>query len=177
MYKSLDESSVVNNYTRKVSDDLVRFVEQFDYVSYVSGYWEYYSQPGLNQLAWTSVSANNLTMITTVSFVSTATDTEVNDISVKLLEFAKKRSNRENFVGATGLFPLFAEIQAATTVNFELIDAVVLPIALIILGITLKSYRHIGVALCNFFVLYFWPLLFWYQLLDQLLSTRLHQPL
>ena len=50
-------------------------------------------------------------------------------------------------MAATGLFPLFSEMTHATEDNFILIDAIVLPIAVVLLGAYVKSYRHMGLAL------------------------------
>jgi uncharacterized membrane protein YdfJ with MMPL/SSD domain len=41
------------------------------------------------------------------------------------------------------------EMAESTAKSFEMIDGIVLPIAVVILGIQLRSYRHMGIALVN----------------------------
>jgi uncharacterized membrane protein YdfJ with MMPL/SSD domain len=67
----------------------------------------------------------------------------------ELLEFGKHQSKSNFYTSCTGLFPLFAEMSEATESSFATIDATVIPLAILILGCNLQSYRHMLVALIN----------------------------
>jgi uncharacterized membrane protein YdfJ with MMPL/SSD domain len=119
-----------------------------------AGYWEYSSIPSLALLAESAVSSNNLTMLSTVYFLKEATLTQINAISLELLEFAANQEPSSSTYSSieiycTGLFPLFGQMQEATTQDFVTIDSIVLPTAIVILGFSLKSYRHMLIAFIN----------------------------
>ena len=114
-----------------------------------TGYYDYISNQNLSFLAPTSLSANNQTMVFVIHFKA---ETNVNAIAGtvnKLLKFANDQSYPGIKVGCTGINALFNELAVGSTIAFELIDAVVLPVSLIILGFNLRSYRHILVAIAN----------------------------
>jgi uncharacterized membrane protein YdfJ with MMPL/SSD domain len=122
-------------------------------VSTPMGYWELAALgPSMSTLAAATISPNNATMRTTISFLVNASITDVNKFADALLSFTKGQSTGPLKVAATGLFPLFSEMSHATEENFALIDATVLPIAVLILGFYVKSYRHMGLALLNLVV-------------------------
>lgn len=146
-YSELD--GIISSTTHDISSDLDSAMSKYDYVSSVSGYWENIGDPDLQLLAESSINSGNTTMLTTVSYGKSSTNKDITTNTKKLLEFTRSKSTPEVFVGVTGLFALFQEMVEATTTNFELIDANVLPIGLIILGFNVNSYKHIFLALCN----------------------------
>lgn len=152
VYHSSD-IDIINPYTQKVSLNLAAFaLENKDIIKAVSGYWELINFNSL--ISDTAVSTNNLTMMSTVYFSKDATLTQINDISLELLKFAadqKPLSSKYSSIKiyCTGLFPLFGQMQEATTQDFVTIDSIVLPSAIVILGVSLKSYRHMLIALIN----------------------------
>jgi hypothetical protein len=141
--------SIVDSETQDASSDLDNMLGNYDYVTSVSGYWEYINDSSLSPLATSFISPNNLTMLTTISFAKGTSDQSLTKLSNKLISFAESHSTDEIFVGVTGLFPLFTEMQTATASNFETIDITVLPIGLALLGVTIRSYKHVLLALCN----------------------------
>ena len=114
-----------------------------------SGYYEYISNPNLSFLAPTSLSTNNQTMVFTIYFQHSTNQNEITKTVDQLLTFANDQSYPGIKVGCTGITALFNELAKGSTVAFELIDAVVLPVSLLILGFNLRSYRHILVAIAN----------------------------
>ena len=149
VYYSESDGGIISNITHDISAELDSQWDQYNYVSSVSGYWENIGDPDLHLLAESSVNSDNTTMLTTISYGKSATNKDITDNTKKLLEFTRSKSTSEVFVGVTGLFALFQEMVDATTTNFELIDATVLPIGLIILGFNVNSYKHIILALFN----------------------------
>jgi hypothetical protein len=88
-------------------------------------------------------------MVSTVNFKKDATLNDISDVAVKLLVFAKEKDTGDISVGCTGLQPLFSELADAISGSIGVIDATVLPVAILILGYNVKSYRHMGVAFLN----------------------------
>ena len=92
-------------------------------------------------------------MRSTVGIAANATLTDVNTLAADALDWAAAESGSPAVaaggvsVAATGLFPLFSEMSTVTTANFALIDGIVIPIAILVLGLRVKSYRHMIVAL------------------------------
>lgn len=144
-------SAAVAPLSRASSAALQAFCGKYpSVVSQPIGYWELSSLgPSMSTLAAGTISTNNATMRTTISFLVNASITDVNKFADALLKFCGGQSNGPLTVAATGLFPLFSEMSHATEENFALIDATVLPIAVLILGVYVKSYRHMGLALLN----------------------------
>ena len=120
-------------------------------VEYSSGYFELISA-GLPQLAMQSVSPDNLTATINVGFKKTTTLNDINLFIDELIIFAGEQSTPQLSVTATGLFPLFRQMSLATEASFSTIDGTVIPLAMIILGMRVRSYRHIGIALINLLV-------------------------
>jgi uncharacterized membrane protein YdfJ with MMPL/SSD domain len=119
-------------------------------VSGVVGYWELMGA-NLSSLAADRLSQNNRTMLTAVVFAESTTNEAVNAFSADLIKFTAALPTSGGVqTSATGLFPLFSEMQEATASNFALIDAIVLPLATLILGAYVRSYRHMGLALLTF---------------------------
>ena len=114
-----------------------------------NGYYEYINNPDLRFLAPTSLSANNQTMVFTIHFQDSTNQNDITKTVDELLKFANDQSYPGIKVGCTGIVALFNELAVGSTVAFELIDAVVLPVSLLILGFNLRSYRHILVAIAN----------------------------
>lgn len=141
--------SVKNSFTQNLATSLHSFAATQSPIGSVTGYWEFIDVPGFQLLAEQAVSKDGHTMVSTVSFVKSATLKKIDDTVVKLLEFAHSHSTAAISVGCTGQFALFSEMSEATTKNFELIDATVLPIAIVILGIRVQSYRHMAIAFIN----------------------------
>ncbi len=135
--------------SQRASVDLQAFCSKHaKAVSAPYGYWELASLgPAASGLAMATVSGNNRTMRTTISFLPNATITAINKFADDLLKFTAGQGSGPLGVAATGLFPLFSEMTHATEENFILIDAIVLPIAVVLLGAYVKSYRHMGLAL------------------------------
>ena len=115
----------------------------------MTDYYNYIGDPDRAFLAPTSLSANNLTMVYGIHFKAGADPNDIVDTVYKLLSFAADQSYPYIHVGCTGLQALFNELTDGSKLAFELIDAVVLPIAIAILGFNLRSYRHMLVAIVN----------------------------
>ena len=88
-------------------------------------------------------------MVFTINFATGATINTIKDIVTKLQKLASDQSYPGIAFGCTGLDALFNDLSTGAAVAFELIDAVVLPIALFILGCNLRSYRHVLVAIVS----------------------------
>ena len=141
--------TIINSYTQNVASLLTTYVSsRTSELSGVSGYWELINYPAYTLIANSAVSDNNRTMISTVSFQKEFS-TELDVIIDALLEFAEEHTSSDVSVMCTGTLPLFHEMSIATEENFVMIDATVLPIAIVILATQVKSYRHMVVAFCN----------------------------
>jgi len=153
VYNIPDDSkwtSVVCRDSRRVSESLAEFVSSYpSVVGQVTGYWELIDIPGLELLARAAVAPNNKTMISTVSFRQDTNLDDIDDFVYDFLAFCEGQSTVSLSVAATGLMPLFNQMAEDTEHNFVLIDSIVLPCALIIFTLRLRSYRHMFIALVN----------------------------
>jgi len=139
-----------NAWARNASAALYSFAtKRASDVSYVSGYFELMQQPGLELLALQSLSPDNLTAQINIGFKKSTTLNSINLFVDDLIHYAEKLSNSQVSVAATGLFPLFRQMSHATEESFAVIDGTVIPLAMLILGIYVRSYRHVGIALIN----------------------------
>jgi uncharacterized membrane protein YdfJ with MMPL/SSD domain len=135
--------------TQRVASALANFSRSsaaLGAIERVSGFWELQSIPSLALLASAAVSPDNTTLLSTVVFTAGASQSSINNAVVALLPFVSGLSENGVTVAATGLFALFSEMTAATKDSFAAIDATVLPVATIILGWRLRSYRHMAVS-------------------------------
>jgi hypothetical protein len=130
-------------------DDFAKHYDGGSVVAYTSGYFELAAVPGLQLLARQSVSPNNLTANINIGFKQSTTLNAINHFIDELIPFAEHQSSAQLSVAATGLFPLFRQMSVATEESFSTIDGIVIPIAMVILGFRVRSYRHIGIALIN----------------------------
>ena len=145
--------SVLSAATANISAAFDHFATQYPtVVAYVSGYYELAARPGLMLLAEQSVSPDNTTMTLSIGFLQSTNLDAINAFIDALLVFAASQSTGSVSVAATGLFPLFRQMSLATEADFSLIDGVVIPLAMIILGVRVQSYRHIGIALINLII-------------------------
>ena len=118
-------------------------------VGSTTGFFEFMQIPGLDLLARQSVSPDNSTLIMNIAFKKSTKLDDINHFIDKLIPFAEQQSSGGLKVAATGLFSLFRQMSLATEESFSTIDGIVIPIALVILGLYVRSYRHIGIALVN----------------------------
>ena len=132
--------------TRRVASALANFTSSGVAVERVSGYWELVAVPSLSLLAAEAVSPDNSTLLSSVIFRAGVTVDQINTAVSLLLPFVAGLSDEHVSVAATGLFALFDEMTTATKESFTSIDSAVLPIATIILGWRLRSYRHMAVS-------------------------------
>ena len=88
-------------------------------------------------------------MVFTINFSTGATFNTIKDMVTKLQKLASDQSYPDIAFGCTGIDALFNDLSTGAAVAFELIDAIVLPIALFILGCNLRSYRHVLVAIVS----------------------------
>ena len=145
-----DQDSLIGSATRAIGTDLQSLVSDYpNVIDYTTDYYSYISDPDRAFLASTSLSANNLTMVYGIHFKAGADNNDMTDAVYKLLNFAAEQSYPNIHVGCTGLQPLLNELTDAGKLSIELIDSVVLPIAVAILGFNLRSYRHMLVAIVN----------------------------
>ena len=148
--QSDDGSRIMNQNTKLLDADLSDFISSYDdTISTKSGYYDFINNKNLSFLAPQTVSTNNQTMVFTINFKASAKLDTVSKVVRKLQKFAAKQSYPGTKVGCTGLEALFNDLSDGSVIAFELIDSVVLPISLVILGFTLKSYRHVLVAMVN----------------------------
>ena len=148
--QSDDGSRIINKNSKTLNADLGDFVSSnADIISTKSGYYDYINNKDLSFLAPQTVSSDNQTMVFTVNFKADAKIDAIKKVVQKLQKFAAKRSYPGTKVGCTGLEALFNDLSEGSVIAFELIDSVVLPISLVILGFTLRSYRHVLVAMVN----------------------------
>jgi uncharacterized membrane protein YdfJ with MMPL/SSD domain len=70
-------------------------------------------------------------------------------MSQKLVTLTASLTASDLTVSCTGETPLFDEMSAAAVSNFGMIEAIVIPIAVIIIGIRLNSLRHLFIPLPN----------------------------
>ena len=138
-------------FSKAASTRLDQWAQKYrSFISPPAGFWELSAAgPSLAVLAAATVSSSNRTMRTYIGFQPNATIAQINKFASALVDFAPTLSGGPVKVAATGLFPLFSEMSHATEVNFALIDAIVLPIAVLILGYYVRSYRHMGLALLS----------------------------
>jgi hypothetical protein len=88
-------------------------------------------------------------MITNVFFKNSANQDTITKVTGKLIDFAISQSNTNVYIACTGINALFYEMTQSTESSFLLIDATVIPVAVLILGANLRSYRHMLIAFCN----------------------------
>lgn len=147
---STNDNNVVNSYTKSVSVDLNTFAEsKSNTISFVTGYWELINNKGMRLLALENVAADNRTMVQNIYFRKSAVLNDIKKVAEELLKFGNSHKSSSVTVACTGIFALFQEVTDVTTTNFEIIDAVVLPIAILILGYCVQSYRHMGISVAN----------------------------
>jgi hypothetical protein len=156
-----ESSHIIGNVSKRLSFELHSLLDDEDSISIISGYWDVFEVPALRPFAADKISPDNRTMSTIIAFTDSASLDEVNHITHKLLLFAEKHSySREgiseldtaknaNAVYCTGSLALFLEMSEDTEKNFVLIDTIVLPIAIGILGYCLGSWRHMIIAFLN----------------------------
>ena len=120
-------------------------------VSYVTGFFEFEAM-GLSALAQESLSPDNRTALVNIGFQRSTTLDKINLFVDAVIPFADGLSTPHVSVAATGLFPLFRQMSLATEASFSTIDGTVIPIAMVILGFRVRSYRHIGIALINLII-------------------------
>ena len=152
VFQQTSGERITNNATKTFATAMAKFAnENNKVISSVSGYWELASIPGglFMELALSTIAPNNKSMLTTVNFKSDVTLNDINHVIDDLIPYASKYSTSDTFVSVTGIFPLFRQMSEDTEHSFVLIDAVVLPIAILILGARLQSYRHMGIAFVN----------------------------
>lgn len=141
--------TIITNSTQRVAEVLDQFqIKYNDVISGVNGYFEFMALD-LPILAETTVSKDRRSMISTVTMRKGAELKDVTDMVKELLEVVHHLSYHDIDVGLTGIFPLFGEMQEATESNFAMIDGIALPVCIIILGLNLRSYKHMAVALAN----------------------------
>ena len=114
----------------------------------VTGYHVFMSM-GLTILADRQISDDGLTTVMTVNFQKDTTLADIYSVSDDLLAWSRSYSDPAFSVYTTGIFPLFSEMQRQTAADFALIDEIVLPVCIVILGFTLRSYRHMTISLVN----------------------------
>jgi putative drug exporter of the RND superfamily len=152
VFQQTSGERITNNATKAFATAMTKFADDNKKViSSVSGYWELASIPGglFMELALSTIAPNNRSMLTTVGFKSDTTLNDINHVIDDLIHFAEKYTTSDTFISVTGIFPLFRQMSEDTEKSFVLIDAVVLPIAILILGARLRSYRHMGIAFVN----------------------------
>ena len=174
-------ASIVGPFSKMIDADLTTFVtNNNNIVSSKTSYYDLIASPYTAFLAPRALSSNNLTMIFMINYKTEATLNQISKNAQDLLDWSKKKDSDGVYVGVTGLQPLFTELTAAATNNFETIDAVVrqyisfiplfesfspfcflinylllsvvgqvLPIAILILGYNIRSWRHMGIVLLN----------------------------
>jgi uncharacterized membrane protein YdfJ with MMPL/SSD domain len=170
---SNSEASVVGPFSRDIDAGLLELANKHsDTISSKISYYDLISSPYTAFLAPKALSANNKTMIFTINYKTDAVLNDISAIAKELLEWAKKRKTADVFVGATGLQPLFTELTEAATSNFETIDGVVLPIAILILGWNIRSWRHMACVLLNLITAF----LLAFSLLVPVANTRTINP-
>ena len=139
-----------NPYTNTIATYIDAYADEYpDVISGIKGYWELVNDPKYSSTATSYVSADKHTMMTTISFYKTATLDTINEIAEHLLEWVPSLDGNGIEVYPTGLFVLFKEMSLDTEKNFTTIDSIVLPVAIVILGLYLRSYRHMFVSLCT----------------------------
>lgn len=140
---------ITNNSTLRVSALLNDFrLQHSGVVQGVSGYFELMAA-NLPLLATTTLSEDKRSMISTVTIQKDAELKAVTEMAHKLIEFVHAMHFDDLELGATGIFLLFGEMQDATEKNFGMIDGVALPVCIIILGLNLRSYKHMFIAMIN----------------------------
>lgn len=143
-------ASVVGQFSKDIDTGLMEFTRKHsDIIASKLSYYDLIASPYTAFLASNALSPNNKTMIFTISYKTEATLNDISQNAKELLDFAKHKTTPDVFVGCTGLQPLFTELTEAATLNFELIDAIVLPIAILILGYNIRSWRHMACVLLN----------------------------
>jgi uncharacterized membrane protein YdfJ with MMPL/SSD domain len=144
------DSGVVGAFSRNIDSDLASYVaSNSDSIDQKVGYYDYVKNPSLSFLESSSLSEDNKTMVLTVSFKKSASLAMVQTQALNLLSFASKRTTKDISVGCTGLQALYAELSDACAKDTETLESIVLPIAIIILGYNVRSYRHMLIALCT----------------------------
>jgi hypothetical protein len=140
---SMLAAETISNFTRSHGTGIV---------SAVSGYWELINVPGLAMLAQQAVSPSRNTLVTSLYFSDNTTLKDIQEFVKTMLHTSQSSpgwSTPELKVGVTGLFALFGEMSEDTEKQFLTVDATVLPIAIVILGWRLRSYRHMLIEFCN----------------------------
>jgi len=148
-YTNSPGKHVVGNFTKALSASLANFASSHSStISSVSGYWELIKIQGLTLLANKAISPDNQTMVSTLSFKASAARNDIDKTVIDLLKFTSDHNSADVTVQATGLFPLFSEMQTATAESFGLIDGTVIPVCILVLGFQLRSYRHMLICIC-----------------------------
>ena len=122
-------------------------------VASVQGYWELLAvSPLLARVAARAVAPDNSTLATMVAFLPGASRDDVMRFVVKLAAWAPAQSSELLEVTTTGNLQINNEWSSALNADFVTTEGTVLPIAMAALGVKLRSYRHMGIALLNLIV-------------------------
>jgi uncharacterized membrane protein YdfJ with MMPL/SSD domain len=147
---STTSKGVISEFSRKVDSDLNKFVsDHSDVIQRKSGYFDYLSSPSLKFMIPNSLSADNKTIVTTLSFFKGTNLPGIQGVAEDCLKFADDRTTTDITVGCTGIYTLFQQISDESKHDLGTIDGIVLPIAIVILALNYQSYRHMLVALIN----------------------------
>jgi uncharacterized membrane protein YdfJ with MMPL/SSD domain len=147
------DGNIVCPYTQSFSKALATFQsDHADTISSVGGYWEYVLNPQTSILANQTVSPSGETMRSALVFWKNASAFQCQTASQALIDFVKDFAAKNPSpvaLGVTGTFPLFNDMQTSNKADMAHTDSIVLPIALALLGLLLRSYRHIFLATLN----------------------------
>ena len=134
--------SILNNETRDFSYEFNNTIITSNHSNIVTGINGYYFliEAGIEDAAEGYISESNTTTIIDINLNSTS-DEEINNLVAFIHETVDSLQPDDYLILLTGSHVLFEDMRLASETDIITMDAIVLPIALIVLALVLKSFK------------------------------------
>jgi predicted RND superfamily exporter protein len=121
------------------------YLAGFPAVAGMSGYYD--GNSDLQLVTNKTVSPNHQLLKISVHYLRDATLHDVLQAVAELKHWAAAHSTTDLSVAVTGIYALFQDMSDDSQASLFVIDMVVLPLAVGVLGVAMRSYRHCAVAI------------------------------
>ncbi|MHA1685816.1 MAG: MMPL family transporter [Candidatus Heimdallarchaeaceae archaeon] len=145
-----NEGSVLTAETEQYVTHLIQMLNESEFADTIVGVEDYYTliKSNLTEIALNYVSENSQTMLMIIHLNYTDIDRYYESITyIRNLVKEENSLGDSYFVGVTGFSLLFQDMQKGTENDLKRMDSIVLPIALLVLAIILRSARLLFIPL------------------------------
>ncbi|MHA1116197.1 MAG: MMPL family transporter [Candidatus Heimdallarchaeaceae archaeon] len=144
LIKNKEQQSVINQEVNETVKNIISSLENFEYNEIIESTQDYFTlvNLGFTDLANELVSKDGYSLITVIEYLN-ASKNQIQALQNFLEnEIEKLDIDKEKYyIGLTGSDILILDIENGTKHDLARMDAVVLPIALIVLALVLRSFR------------------------------------